>query len=92
MIDTFYYSGNSRKKTKTKIILNISAVLEVAIAAISAVLSVDPIGQLLIRSCRTQWLSDWYTVMYNPTPYYLESVRCTQEAVYPLYVIIDLLL
>lgn len=82
----FNCSGNSRKKTKTKVILNISAIVEVTLAAVSAVLLVDPIGQLLIRSCRTQWLSDWYTVLYNPTPYYLEPLRCTQEAVYPLYV------
>jgi len=61
--------------------------LEIFIAAASAVLIVDPIGQLWIRSCRTQWLSDWYTVLYNPTPDYGESLRCTQEAVYPLYVL-----
>lgn len=78
-------SGNSQKKTKTKIVLNISAILEIFIAAAVAVLVVDPIGQLWIRSCRTQWLSDWYTVLYNPTPDYGESLRCTQEAVYPLY-------
>lgn len=83
----FYCSGNSRKKTKTKIVLNISAILEVVIAAILSVLAVDPIGQLYIRSCRTKWLSDWYTVLYNPTPDYRESLRCTQEAVYPLYVL-----
>lgn len=90
IIVIFSYSGNSRNKTKTKVILNISVVLEMVIAAILAVLSVDPIGQLRIRSCRTQWLSDWYTVLYNPTPYYLEPLRCTQEAVYPLYVLIDI--
>jgi len=62
--------------------------LEIFIAAALAVLVVDPIGQLWIRSCRTQWLSDWYTVLYNPTPDYRESLRCTQEAVYPLYVLL----
>lgn len=61
--------------------------MEIFIAAVSAVLIVDPIGHLWIRSCRTQWLSDWYTVLYNPTPDYRESLRCTQEAVYPLYVL-----
>jgi len=83
----FYCSGHSQKKTKTKIVLNISAILEIFIAVVLAVLVVDPIGQLWIRSCRTQWLSDWYTVLYNPTPDYRESLRCTQEAVYPLYVL-----
>jgi len=80
-------SEDTRKKTKTKVVLNISAILEVIIASASSVLAVDPIGQLVIRSCRTQWLSDWYTVLYNPTPDYRESLRCTQEAVYPLYVL-----
>lgn len=84
-------SSNSRKKPKTKAVLYVSAILEVIVAAISAVLSVDPIGHLWIRSCRTQWLSDWYTVLYNPTPDYRESLRCTQEAVYPLYVLFYLL-
>lgn len=65
-------------------ILNTSAILEVIIAAVTAVLAVDPMGELVIQSCHTKWLSDWYTVLYNPTPYYLESLRCTQEAVYPL--------
>ncbi|XP_025425655.1 JNK1/MAPK8-associated membrane protein [Sipha flava] len=76
---------SGRKKTKTIMILNISAILEVIIAAVTTVLAVDPMGELVIQSCRTKWLSDWYTVLYNPTPYYLESLRCTQEAVYPLY-------
>lgn len=84
---SLYFSGNSRKKTITKTVLNVSAVLEVVMAAILSVLAVDPIGQLYIRSCRTKWLSDWYTVLYNPTPDYRESLRCTQEAVYPLYVL-----
>lgn len=83
-INYYFCSGNSRNKTKAKVILNISVILEVVTAAALAVLSVDPIGQLSIRSCRTQWLSDWYTVLYNPTPYYFEPLRCTQEAVYPL--------
>lgn len=64
--------------------LYISATLEVITAAALAVLAVDPLGQLSIRSCRTLWLSDWYTVLYNPTPDYREPLRCTQEAVYPL--------
>lgn len=67
-------------------VLTFSALLEVLIAAVLAVLLVDPVGRLSIRSCRTRWLSDWYTVLYNPTPLYHETVRCTQEAVYPLYV------
>ncbi|XP_050524542.1 JNK1/MAPK8-associated membrane protein [Daktulosphaira vitifoliae] len=78
-------SDNSRNKTKTKIVLYISATLEVITAATLAVLAVDPLGQISIRSCRTQWLSDWYTVLYNPTPDYHEPLRCTQEAVYPMY-------
>ncbi|VVC32704.1 Protein of unknown function DUF766 [Cinara cedri] len=78
----------SRKKILTKIVLNISAILEVVIAATMAILAVDPRGELSIRSCHTKWLSDWYTYLFNPTPDYHEPLRCTQEAVYPLYSII----
>ncbi|KAK7904012.1 hypothetical protein WMY93_016619 [Mugilogobius chulae] len=28
----------------------------------------EPVGYLSIRSCRVQMLSDWYTMLYNPSP------------------------
>uniref|UniRef100_A0A8C5U6I3 JNK1/MAPK8 associated membrane protein n=1 Tax=Malurus cyaneus samueli TaxID=2593467 RepID=A0A8C5U6I3_9PASS len=44
----------------------------------------DPVGSLHIRSCRVKKLSDWYTMLYNPSPDYITTVHCTHEAVYPL--------
>nr|AAH55200.1 Zgc:92212 protein [Danio rerio] len=33
-------------------------------------------------------LSDWYTMLYNPSPDYVTTLHCTQEAVFPLYTIV----
>lgn len=41
-------------------------------------------GVFEIRSCKALHLSDWYTLLFNPTPNYEETLHCTQEAVYPL--------
>lgn len=32
-------------------------------------------------------LSDWYTMLYNPSPDYITTLHCTQEAVFPLWVL-----
>lgn len=44
-----------------------------------------PYGKLKIKSCKTNSLSDWYTMFYNPykTNDY-SKLNCTQEIVYPL--------
>lgn len=66
----------------------VSALLECSMAAIVTLLVSDPVGTLTIHSCRVQMLSDWYTMLYNPSPDYITTVHCTQEAVYPLYTIV----
>lgn len=48
----------------------------------------DPWGTLSLRSCKPKQLSDWYTLLHNPSPNYSETLHCTQEAVYPLYTIV----
>ncbi|XP_031833682.2 JNK1/MAPK8-associated membrane protein isoform X2 [Nomia melanderi] len=48
----------------------------------------EPIGTFRITSCRATKLSDWYTLLHNPSPNYEESLHCTQEAVYPLYTMV----
>jgi len=68
------------------LVLHISALFEIVTAAILTLLMSDPVGSLAVRSCRTQELSDWYTLLHNPNPNYDETLHCTQEAVYPLYV------
>nr|XP_031833682.1 JNK1/MAPK8-associated membrane protein isoform X2 [Nomia melanderi] len=48
----------------------------------------EPISTFRITSCRATKLSDWYTLLHNPSPNYEESLHCTQEAVYPLYTMV----
>ncbi|XP_030763417.1 JNK1/MAPK8-associated membrane protein [Sitophilus oryzae] len=70
--------------------LHFTALIEVLLSCILALLLTDPIGSFQIYSCPTKSLSDWYTLFHNPTPNYDEKVYCTQEAVYPLYTIVFL--
>ncbi|KAG8013447.1 JNK1/MAPK8-associated membrane protein, partial [Nibea albiflora] len=62
--------------------------LECSVSAVVTLLVTEPVGLLSIRSCRVQMLSDWYTMLYNPSPDYVNTLHCTQEAVYPLYTIV----
>ncbi|XP_032355730.1 JNK1/MAPK8-associated membrane protein isoform X1 [Etheostoma spectabile] len=62
--------------------------LESGVSAVVTLLVTEPVGKLSIHSCRVQMLSDWYTMLYNPSPDYVNTLHCTQEAVYPLYTIV----
>ena len=42
------------------------------------------IGSLSLTSCKTKQIADWYTIFFNPKPDYVNTIHCTQEAVYPL--------
>lgn len=84
-IDT---ASKRRSFCKEVLVLHISALLEIVIAAILTLLMSDPTGSLAVRSCRTQRLSDWYTLLHNPSPNYDKMLHCTQEAVYPLYTMV----
>ena len=55
---------------KEVLVLHISALLEIVTSAILTLLLSDPTGNLAVRSCRTQKLSDWYTLLHNPSPNY----------------------
>ncbi|ENN77780.1 hypothetical protein YQE_05751, partial [Dendroctonus ponderosae] len=76
--------------SKNVLVLHASAFFEVLISCLLAVLSLSPIGEFTIYSCHSKSLSDWYTLLHNPTPDYGDKVYCTQEAVYPLYTIVFL--
>ncbi|XP_048340622.1 JNK1/MAPK8-associated membrane protein-like [Sphaerodactylus townsendi] len=67
---------------------HLTALIECSVAAIVTLLVSDPVGSLQIRSCRVKMLSDWYTMLYNPSPDYITTIHCTHEAVYPLYTIV----
>jgi hypothetical protein len=71
---------------KEVLVLHFSALFEVITAAVLTLLMSDPVGSLAVQSCQTERLSDWYTLLHNPNPNYDETLHCTQEAVYPLYV------
>nr|XP_035971687.1 JNK1/MAPK8-associated membrane protein isoform X1 [Halichoerus grypus] len=87
-------SLNSRKPdhgvpiSSSALFQHITALFECSMAAIVTLLVSDPVGVLSIRSCRVLMLSDWYTMLYNPSPDYVTTVHCTHEAVYPLYTIV----
>ncbi|ELU02906.1 hypothetical protein CAPTEDRAFT_151190 [Capitella teleta] len=84
----FFIDFTNKRKNSGLIVLHISALLECSVAAIVCLTIIEPVGSLNIRSCRVQHLADWYTMLYNPSPDYINTLHCTQEAVYPLYTIV----
>lgn len=70
--------------SSSALLQHITAMLECSVSAVITLLVTEPVGELSIRSCRVQMLSDWYTMLYNPSPDYINTLHCTQEAVYPL--------
>ncbi|XP_060073256.1 JNK1/MAPK8-associated membrane protein-like [Ylistrum balloti] len=83
----WFFIDFTNKRKRTLIILHASALVECILAAILTLLLVDPVGSINIRSCMVHELSDWYTMLYNPSPNYTTTLHCTQEIVYPLYTI-----
>ncbi|XP_071962366.1 JNK1/MAPK8-associated membrane protein-like [Antedon mediterranea] len=80
----FFFIDHFSKEVKV-VILHTSSFVECVAAAIFTLLSVEPVGDLKIQSCKVNMVSDWYTMFSNPTPDYKHKIHCTQEAVYPLY-------
>ncbi|XP_071079566.1 JNK1/MAPK8-associated membrane protein-like [Haliotis cracherodii] len=76
------------KRFRAVLVLHLSALMESAIAAVLTLLMADPLGSMHIRSCNVNKLSDWYTMLYNPSPNYTFTLHCTQELVYPLYTMV----
>ncbi|XP_073494847.1 JNK1/MAPK8-associated membrane protein [Phyllobates terribilis] len=84
----FFIEWYSGKKSSSAFFQHITALFECTVAALITLLVNEPIGYLHIRSCGVEKLSDWYTMLYNPSPDYVNTVHCTHEAVYPLYTIV----
>ncbi|PWA16611.1 hypothetical protein CCH79_00004443, partial [Gambusia affinis] len=84
----FFIEWYSGKKSSSALLQHVTAMLECSVSAVVTLLLTEPVGKLSIRSCRVQMLSDWYTMLYNPSPDYVNTLHCTQEAVYPLYTIV----
>ncbi|XP_044265137.1 JNK1/MAPK8-associated membrane protein [Tribolium madens] len=77
-----------RSFKKDVLILHLTALVEVAVSGLLAVLFTHPFGEFHVRNCRVRSLADWYTLVHNPAPNYEKRVHCTQEAVYPLYTLV----
>ncbi|XP_015278570.1 PREDICTED: JNK1/MAPK8-associated membrane protein [Gekko japonicus] len=84
----FFIEWYSGKKSSSALFQHLTALIECSVAAIVTLLVSDPMGLLQIRSCKVKMLSDWYTMLYNPSPDYVTTIHCTHEAVYPLYTIV----
>ncbi|GAB6025245.1 hypothetical protein CHUAL_010667 [Chamberlinius hualienensis] len=84
--DTALHS--KRRYTWGVLLLHLSALVETSAAALFTILLVKPRWTLEILSCKVQHLSDWYTMLHNPSPDYEATLYCTQEAVYPLYTMV----
>ncbi|OQV18886.1 putative JNK1/MAPK8-associated membrane protein [Hypsibius exemplaris] len=71
----------------TYVLLQLSNLCEAALAAFLTIVLFrsKEDGSFSIKSCGVNRLTDWYTLFFNPKPDYVNSVRCTQEIVYPLY-------
>lgn len=84
----FYFYKNTPNGliscSKDALILHFTALMEVVVSSLSAILLASPVGDFRIESCRARTLADWYTLLHNPTPNYEKKIYCTQEAVYPL--------
>lgn len=74
-----------RNFTKDVTMLHASALIENILSAVLTVIMVEPFGTFNIHACGVKRLSDWYSLLHNPNREYRETLRCTQETVYPLY-------
>lgn len=79
-------SVNRLEITGDALLLHLSATLEVTLAAVLTLAVYSrPFASFRIDSCGSHRLADWYTVLYNPAGRPADGLRCTTEAVYPLY-------
>ncbi|GFS21636.1 Jnk1/mapk8-associated membrane protein [Elysia marginata] len=65
-------------------LFDLSAFIETVLSAWLTVFLMDPAGKMTVRSCSVEQFSDWYTLFFNPTPDYYDTIYCTQEIVFPL--------
>ncbi|EDO44415.1 predicted protein [Nematostella vectensis] len=84
----FFIDYFVQRVRQNMILLFVSSVIETTLAAIFTLLVNEPKGTLNLTACWTERLSDWYTVFFNPKPDYVNTIHCTNEAVYPLYTIV----
>lgn len=88
IIHWFFIDLFAKRDRKSILLLCVSAFVESTLAAIFSLLVSKPQGSLSLTSCKTKQIADWYTIFFNPKPDYVNTIHCTQEAVYPLYTIV----
>lgn len=82
------FSSKKRSFKLEVLAFHASALFETVSAAVLVTLLVEPLGQFRITACPVKQLSDWYTLLHNPSPGYTVTLHCTQEAVFPLYSVV----
>ncbi|XP_077296844.1 JNK1/MAPK8-associated membrane protein isoform X2 [Arctopsyche grandis] len=84
----FFIDMVSKRANRDIVAMHMCALMEVVTACLVTLFLSEPVGSLAFKSCRVSGLSDWYTLLHNPTPNYETTLHCTQEAVYPLYTLV----
>ncbi|XP_074595530.1 JNK1/MAPK8-associated membrane protein [Brevipalpus obovatus] len=85
------YSIRRRNLPGEVLVLHLSALVEIVLASVFTLASFSTsFSSMKINFCGAHRLSDWYTLFFNPSINFKETIRCTQEAVYPLYSMIYL--
>ncbi|XP_053213109.1 JNK1/MAPK8-associated membrane protein-like [Panonychus citri] len=85
------YSIRRRHLPFEVLIVHLSALVEISLAALLTLLSFStPVGSLNLKCCGAYRIADWYTLFFNPSVNFKDTIRCAQEAVYPLYSMIFL--
>jgi len=79
-----HQQGDGPSFTKISLSFHTTALAEVLISIVLTLLLMEPKGSLEVHSCPSFNLSDWYTLLHNPSPDYKYTLHCTQEAAYPL--------
>jgi len=80
------WSSRNRSSSKALHIQYLMVLFECsASATLSMLLLSNPQGSFIIKLCPVVRMSDWYTIFFNPLVDHSTRLRCTQEAVYPLY-------
>ena len=64
----------------------LSATLEASLSLIFTLFVYKPYGSLQVYTCQSQFLYEWYPMLFNPLVNYTHTQRCTSEVVYPRYV------
>ncbi|XP_065338699.1 JNK1/MAPK8-associated membrane protein isoform X2 [Cloeon dipterum] len=81
----FHQQSDGPSFTRISLSFHASALVEVVLSVVLTLLLMEPKGSLTVYSCPSFNLSDWYTLLHNPSPDYKYTLHCTQEAAYPLY-------